>query len=223
MEINVKGSASQLVDPDYMTCRISLFGVSAEKEFAEASVLSNYDRVKEFFESNGITESLRTSSYVISEEYEKVSKKFADENPNYKPKFLAFHITQILVIDIPMDIKLVMNFINNVAKVKEVQISVEYYIKDKTEAQTAVMLEAFEKAREKAVALAKTVKPYINAETVIPTMVSYVIQDYNYRSNFRGSNLDGAYFGASLADKVADSIEPQKISITEEVITKWEV
>lgn len=85
------------------------------------------------------------------------------------------------------------------------------------------MLEAFEKAKEKAVALAKKVKPFINAEVIEPTMVSYVIHDYNHRSNFRGCNLDGAYFGASLASKVADSIEPQKISISEEVITKWEV
>ncbi len=222
MIIKVKANAEKKAMPDYMRVTVTLTNLSDSKETSMKKVLDNYHIVEDFFRNNGVSEDFQSASYSISEEYENQKYEVISQGEKViktRKIFKGYVAKQILVLDIPINVALIISAMDELTKKDEIYINASYYLKDKKAFQDEIIREALKRAKEKAFVISKV----NSSEEPKLTVVDYTYNEYNSTSNYRGSIMEASVCKNSrMVDDIAKTIKPQEITLSESVYTEWE-
>ena len=222
MIIKVKTSASKTISPDFMKILFKLTSLNLDKNEAINTVVNNFNTIKDYFSKNGISESLKTSSYSIKESFKRESYKEVEDGTTvskYKEVFDGFLVTHVIEISIPIDVLFATKLITTFSKEKEIHVNINYFLKNSKNFQDEVIKDALNRAREKALVIACSFgKPEVKCN-----LVDYTYNSFNGYSKTALMLEESNCIGVNSIEEIAETLNPVDITITENVYTEWEI
>lgn len=229
MKITVKANASGTRVPDWMTIKFKLTALDEDKNNSAIKLNSVLDTVKAYLANIVDWSEVKTSSFSVKEKHnskrvEKFSKRTNSYETTYDDIFLGYESAMSMSVGLPIDVKLVIKLIADLAAKDSVYINVDYSLKDFDSFQEEVMRNALDIASAKAEAIASK----FGDKEVSCVDIDYTYIEHQTSSAFRSASLDMCYDSCAsryedAINNIADNFNPEPISITEAVKTVWEV
>ncbi len=149
--ITVTGKANLSVAPDTIEIHISFDVVKETYDLARELSLLLYDKLKKSTIKNGLGEtSLKTTDYSIRTKYE----SYQDKDRCWKERFVGYELNHRLKLSFDIDSILLGNIIRDINVCEEIpNITINYTVKDATEAKNQLLVKAIETSKRKALAM----------------------------------------------------------------------
>ncbi|MFB0918376.1 MAG: SIMPL domain-containing protein [Clostridiaceae bacterium] len=213
--ISIKGNGKLFIKPDQIEVSLSLESVDENYEKAMLKAEKGTSEILKAITDSGFKkEDVKTTDFSVRVKYESI---YVDNI--YKEKFVGYQCNQGMLLTFDLDNKKLTSILSKISTLKgKPRIDVRFTVKNKDKYVDQVLISAVEDSRNKAELLAKS------AGVTLGNLVSmdYGKDDFDLysptvyaRENFIAD--------ASMKMAGAPEMNPQDISLEENILMVWEI
>lgn len=212
--IQITGKGMLKIKPDQILLKLSLSKTLESYEEAIKKSVEEVNEVKQILEEAGLDKKeLKTTYYSIKPDYESVR----DNKGNYVTQLKGYKYNQDLNYKFDIDNKILGKVLYSLSKSTEnVQIDLEYTIKNPEEAKNELLKMAVEDAYAKAKILSESAQ--VRLGKILKIDFSSKQIDFSSKPFERGMMLSSKMCAIDSID-----IEPEDITKNEDVTIIWEI
>lgn len=210
--ITVRGKANLSVAPDTTILNLDFNAVRVDYNTARELSLSTYNQVLKIAEQNGLqVKDVKTSLYSIESEYKNVKIK-----DMWEREFVGYKLTHQMKISFAIDALKLGRLIKGIDLCDITpEVSIEYTVKDTTDAKEQLLALAVESSKRKAIAIT-------NAAGVKLGEVQSI--DYSWSEMHIVSDRYEARYMCDCAETSSPlDLTPEDIDISDSVTIVWEL
>ncbi|MFD2514218.1 SIMPL domain-containing protein [Pontibacter locisalis] len=212
-KLQITGKGKLSVSPDIAILSFDAEAHEWEYEKAVNALNNKVEELRSIIEKEGIErKSLKTKDF-------RVRKETTWSKKTEKSEFNGFSASHSLELEIPLDKGIINSLLNQVAKrLDNLDFSISFGVKDATQHQQQLILQAISKAKENATLIAGATGVQLKEIMDI---------DYSYRElTIRSRRYDYAVYESEMLMSTADAapdFEPDDIDVAETVTITWRI
>lgn len=210
--ITVRGQANLAVAPDTIVLNLDFNVIKADYDLAREVSLSINNQVIKIAKANGLTaKDVKTSSYSIETAYKSVKT-----NNGWENQFEGYKLIHKMNISFDIDAERLGRIIKGVNKCDVIpDLSIEYTVKDATDAKEQLLALAVKSSQSKATAITSAAGVHLGDVVSINYSWSemHIISD----------RYDTCYESNNEYESSAINITPEDIDISDSVTIVWEL
>lgn len=209
--IKITGTGQLKVHPDITVLTMALEGICPEYRIAAETIASQTDILKKNLSQSGIdNKDIKTLKFYVQTNFER-----AEHKGKYYKALTGYKYFHRLMVKFNSDNSRLTQILSNLANCDvKPDIDISYSINDKESAKNILLANAVKNSKDRAAALTEAAG--VKLMDIQSIDYSWGEVDFNVRSV--------AYAGASTLESInAIDIEPEDITLTENVTITWEI
>ncbi|PKV75263.1 SIMPL domain-containing protein [Pontibacter ramchanderi] len=212
-KLQITGRGKLAVTPDIMLLSFNAMAQDKEYGLAVDGLNAKVEELRTMVETQGITRSnLKTKDFAVRKETQWNRK-------TEKSEFIGYSATHRLELELPLDKTLINKLLHQIARqFDDLDFNIAFGVKDASEHQQQLLLQAIAKAKENASLIAEATGVELREILDI---------DYTYRElTIRSQQHDYAVYDSQVlmeASAPTPDFEPDDIDVSESVTITWRI
>ncbi|MBX0331971.1 SIMPL domain-containing protein [Pontibacter sp. HSC-14F20] len=212
-KLQITGRGKLSVTPDLMILSFSASAQEWEYDKTVDALNAKVEELRNIIEAQGIARSnLKTKDFGVRKETQWNRK-------TEKPDFIGYSASHRMELELPLDKALINKLLGQIARhMDDLDFSISFGVKDASDHQQQLILQAITKAKENAALIAEATGVELREILDI---------DYSYRElTIRSQQHDYAVYDSQVlmeASAPAPDIEPDDIDVAETVTITWRI